>query len=588
MARVPGVPDISPVDISPRTAGRGGQAIAEMGEEIEGLGLEGMGLETRIREAQKQVDRLAASNQLDAAFTSLQDDLSKTTNSRDIPDLLKHHQDGLNSITQDWQKSPDYQQIQMMAQSLQPGMAHHAQVRQVDLMGKEWEAQKDLQVEKLLPQYVAAERNGDRDGAAAIQQHLSDNYDEAIRNGLKTPADKALNMDAFRKATQKDLIEASITSANAGERTAAIAQLTKGGSGPLDLTGLSPGAISALRVHAESANRELNNLAEAQNLNQHLNTVDAAFHSPEYQGEEGFENRIRSLDDGDWLKQHNITAPDGSPDRVMAEKLIADTERQRAQFKQVQEDHDNKGLEQYSPLIYENKLSLPQIEHLQGQLSPRAVANLKTQLYQKQAMDREEWRQDRSIKRAERQDQKQEIAQQKQDREEASGNRRAQISMDIANGKVYEPLDIRTMDDLTDKDKAQLVEDVKSGGVLQNPYVKDALTKIAQLPLQPSDQGELARIFMEQTKGGDLRGGAITQNADQLIDRAKKRDASEWIQQTFSHLSTSGQITPRDRSVLSRSGVQGPPAGFDVKVKAKDGKWYWGNSTTHEIGGEAQ
>ena len=50
---------------------------------------------------------------------------------------------------------------------------------------------------------MAAERNGDRDGAAAIKQHLSDNYDEAIRNGLKTPADGALNMDAFRKATPK-------------------------------------------------------------------------------------------------------------------------------------------------------------------------------------------------------------------------------------------------------------------------------------------------------------------------------------------------------------------------------------------------
>ena len=67
-----------------------------MGEEIEGLGLDGMGLETRIREAQKQVDRLATSRPVGRGihFTAGRN-LSKTTSSNDIPDLLKHHQDGL-------------------------------------------------------------------------------------------------------------------------------------------------------------------------------------------------------------------------------------------------------------------------------------------------------------------------------------------------------------------------------------------------------------------------------------------------------------------------------------------------------------
>ena len=62
-----------------------------------------------------------------------------------------------------------------------------------------------------------------------------------------------------------------------------------------------------------------------------------------------------------------------------------------------------------------------------------------------------------------------------------------------------------------DEDKAQLVEDVKSGGVLQegggNPYVlKDALSGSTQLPLQPLDQEELARIFAGADLGRRLRG----------------------------------------------------------------------------------
>jgi hypothetical protein len=341
-------------------------------------------------------------------------------------------------------------------------------------------------------------------------------------------------------------------------------------------------------------------LSEARNLNGALDIWHNSTQTPELKG--NFEAQTKVLEDGDWLVKHNIVNDDGKPDWVMAEKLSSQAVKDEEVRQKVQKDRDEKFLEANiskvdGPDVKQMTLadidSLPDEAH--GGVSNHARSVMKSAWNQTRVRAREEMATQRSIAAAERAQNSSERAQATADRanakreaEDQSHDLAAQVALDITAGKVFEPIDIYGMEGLTHQDKLALIQENDKTGNLHNPYVKATGDRIRELPLQTSDQNQLFRLFLEQVKSGDLRGSQITQTADQLIERAKKRDASEWIEQTFSHLTTPGQITSRDRQVLSRSGRSATPEGFDVKVKGKDGKWYWGNSTTHELGGEAQ
>jgi soluble cytochrome b562 len=570
MPQIPGVPDLQPVDkpsyINPRQAGKPGQAISQLADTSVDIAVTGLDLEAHIREAQKHVDVIAAQNHMKALDDELQIELKKTTNSSQIKDVLDQYtgpNGKLHQVVKDFGKSPVAIEIQMSAQGLKPSMDTLGQARQLTLLGQENDANTAIQIKTLLPQLVAAHRSGDVSQENQIRSHVESLYDDAVKNGLMTTADKQLNMDAFQEATQKQINEAAITSANPTERQQAIAQLGGGtqgappstsgystlvelgknfqwynrpevdtgsikkgttgtvysasrdedgvevlfptiydgklhsedeawqhykdtgqfmakfagdekqriadadafgqkyhedaeagkygrfgqhsATGPLDLTNLAAGDVSALNMHAQEVNERMNNLAESQNLNAKLNTVDSAFQAPEFKG--NFEAQQNALQDGDWLKQHGIVTPDGTPDRVMAEKISSEVERERTFRNQEQSDNDEKIVEKYSPLIDENKMSRPQIDALpdeaHGGISNRARSLMIRQWTENARINRQMALQDRQEAR--------------QEQEDRSGSIMGNYLIDIASGKIVDPVDVSTTPGLMGRDKPQIL-----------------------------------------------------------------------------------------------------------------------------------
>ena len=547
-------------------------AIAEMGEDIESLGLDSLSLERRMREAQKSVDDVAATNQLNAVITQMHDQLSKTTDSRNIDEVKTQTQDKLNDVAKQWGKSPAVVQIQMKADSLHPTVDHFSTVKQTELMTKEWATQTEILKQSLLPQIVTAHRDGNVQEEQAILSHVASLYDDAIKKGLVDASDKDKGLNQFDIMFRMGVNDAAITSPNPAERKQAIAQLKSGGSGPLDLTNLSPGDINAMRAHAMETDKRLTELSGAQNLNSALNVMDSAFKAPEYK--DNFEAQQKSLEDGKWLTQHGIVDENGQPDRVMAEKLTAEVERQRTQRKLEQNDRDDKVLSELSPLIDDGKISRPQLEQKIQGLSARAKAVAIKDWHQEQNRSREEWRMERSMTLAERQDRR-------QDEAEKSTAKWSQVRQEIAQGKIYEPMDIREMDGLTQKDRDDLSNTVKNG---MDPNVRDALLQINDLPLMSTNKKyELDRIFVDTVKKNDLRGAAITQAADSLIQKAKESDVQDWIDQAFRGITTKRNQPSGDaaQDILNR--LRGPvrpkgvPSNAELITDPDTGKkrWAW-------------
>jgi hypothetical protein len=451
MAQIAGVPTLQPVDqpmMSPRIAGRPGAAIAELGGDTEQIASEGLQLQTHIRNAQKAVDQVAFQNQAKAQFDKYQIELKKTQNSRDIPDLMQKAQDDFRSLTKQWEKSPAYMEIQQQADGLMPSINEHGQIRSIDLMGKEWNAQIELQKHTLIPQLATAIRNGDTAQADYIRGYISHQYDEAEKNGLISSEDRKLDMDAQQIIIRKQLNEAAIMSANPSERMSAISQLKNGGSGPLDLNGLAPGDISALREHAMEANNTLTRLSEAQGLNAKLNITHNAFQAPEFK--DNFEAQIKALNDPEWLTKHGIVDENGQPDFVMAEKLSAESVREEGFRKKEQADRDEKAIETYSAAIDENHMSRAAIDALpgedQGGISNKARAMMIRQWTQNNTLNR----QMATMERQEAQRAQQEI----------SDGVRLDFYQRIGSGELVDPLEVKTAAGLTKKDKADVIQGI--------------------------------------------------------------------------------------------------------------------------------
>lgn len=380
MPRIPGVPTLDPVDKpmeSPAEAGKPGEAVAQMGAVADDAAETGLAVDLYLKRAQQNVDETAFQNRANAVYMQYQDALEKTTKATDVADVTKQYKDNLQGVVKQFQKSPALVEIQQQADSFAPRIDHLGNVKTADLQVKESAVESAIQKQTLLPQLVNATRNGDKDTVDFINGAMDYQYAQREKAGLISHADveKEKNADQIQFRTQ--LNESYISDADPKKRLAAIQQLKTGGSGPLDLQGIAAGDIAALRTQAEAKNEQLNNLAEAGNLNRSLDVVQNAFQAPEYKN--NYEARINSLQDGEWLQQHGIVAEDGSPDRVMAEKLIAETNRQRAEWEKETADRDDKAASKISPLIDENKISLGQLNTVLDQtegISPKVRASL--------------------------------------------------------------------------------------------------------------------------------------------------------------------------------------------------------------------
>jgi hypothetical protein len=221
MPRIPGVPDLDPVNLpqkSPAEAGRTGEAISQLGEVSNDVTLQQQGLNLSIKKAQQHVDTLAARNQMDAAYANIQNQLAKTQNSRDVPDVVEQGQKTLNDISSQWSSSPASVAIQMDADSLRPGLSRVGTVRQVDLMGKELKINLNQQAEALAGDYAS----GNRDAAVAA-------FGSAVKGGVDTglmgDAEANEYMRQFKIKGQGLQIKLALQSPDPGTNMAMVNQL---------------------------------------------------------------------------------------------------------------------------------------------------------------------------------------------------------------------------------------------------------------------------------------------------------------------------------------------------------------------------
>ena len=441
----------------------------------------GLALQAHIREAQKHVDSLTAQNQLKALDDQLQIDLKKTTNSSQVKGVLDEYtgpNGKLNQVVKDWGKSPASVEIQMAASVYKPSMDNLGQARQLTLLGQENTVNTDLQIKTLLPQLVTAHRSGDVTQEQQIRSHIDGLYDDAVSKGLMTTAEKELNIDALREAIQKQINEASIMSPNAAERKQAIEQLTKGGSGPLDLTNLAPGDINALREHAQEADKTLTGLSEAQSLNGALNIMNSAFAAPEFK--DNFDAQQHALQDPQWLKDHGIVAEDGKPDYIMADKLQQQVSVQRAYREKEQQDHAEDFVNKLSPLIDENKVSLAQVNRAvdESGLSGKALATTRAALVRQWTTNA---RTNHEFAIWDRQ-------QAEQEKRQKSEDTASTYMMQIMGGGLPSLLTIRTDPNMTSTDKAQVTAAV-TASEKQDPNFQAALKMIGDAFPEPTRPG---------------------------------------------------------------------------------------------------
>lgn len=207
---IPGVPTFEPVNkpqANPAEAGRVGESVSQLGEVSNDATLQQQGLNLFIKKAQEHVDTLSARNQMDAAYAQIQDQLAKTANSRDVPDVIQQGNKTLNDISAQWSKSPAAIAIQMDADSLRPGLSHVGTVKQVDLMGKELKINLNTQGEVLANDYAT----GNRDAATAA-------FGAAVAGGVTTgllgDAEAGEYMRQFKQKGQELQIRNGITNAS--------------------------------------------------------------------------------------------------------------------------------------------------------------------------------------------------------------------------------------------------------------------------------------------------------------------------------------------------------------------------------------
>lgn len=495
MAQIPSIPTLDPVDkpyMNPREAGKPGAAISEAGDRGVDAAISGLDMLGHIREAQKNVDELAAQNELNAADEAYQVQLAKTTNSRDVEEVTKQHNDTLNSIANRWSNSPAVVEIQMHAESLIPRSDHLGQMKQIDLMGKEFDVQTTAQLKTLLPQLVTARRNGDKGTEDYINGYVNSIFDKGIKSGIVTDAQKQFGIAAFQEGMRKQLNESYITSADPKERQQAIAQLKSGGNGPLDLTGLAAGDVRAMSDHAEQVNEELNRRAESQSLNGDLGKMSALFSAPEYK--DNYEAQIKSLQDGDWLKENGFVSEDGKPNFVRSEQLQQEVNRMRAERQKEQEDNDTKGLEKIEPLIIGNQMSRAKLVQVSQQigLSPRAYNAALAKWDENNRYNHQVAVEGRQLADQERKEKSQEAA--------------ADWTLRIAQGAVPSDADIRTTPGLSKADTVE-VTGYRDRAMKDKPY-QGGMTIISSAypqtsKMTPAQKGQQQEYYLRTMQAYD-------------------------------------------------------------------------------------
>ena len=260
MPQIPGIPTLDPVShptISPQEAGRPGEAIAALGGAANDAAYADMSFSLFMKKAQEHVDTVAASNQMDAAYAQYQDALSRTQNSRDIPNVVKAAHDSLNDISEQWSNSPASVSIQQQADGLRPSMSHMGTVRQADLMRKEFKIGMVQQSDKLAQVYAS----GDRDAAEAA---MGDTVNGGVSTGLIGSAEAGEYQRQFRIKGQELEIRNGITNANPAENQRIYDDITKNPGKFADVTQEQLDTFKGQALSAFEAHTKMQDWAEGE------------------------------------------------------------------------------------------------------------------------------------------------------------------------------------------------------------------------------------------------------------------------------------------------------------------------------------
>lgn len=253
MPTIPGVPTLDPVNkpyMSPAEAGRGGAAIAQMGEGIEEDALDSLNLFNHMRKAQAHVDSIAAGNELNAAVEKTKVALAKTQNSRDVPEVLKAAQDNLNEISNRWSKSPAGISIQMDADSLRPHLDELSQMRGISLMGDEFKINLTQQAKTLASAYADSRAIGDAAGESAALGAFSQTVGGGVQTGLIGDAEAQATIQKFREQGQELQIRNAIANPNPEVNQAMYDKIN---SDPKAFPDVTAENLDVFKAHAQEA-----------------------------------------------------------------------------------------------------------------------------------------------------------------------------------------------------------------------------------------------------------------------------------------------------------------------------------------------
>jgi hypothetical protein len=430
-----------PPEMNPRIAGEPGAAMANAAEQMGSVADYGFHVAQKLQEAQETVDVKMGEVGIDKLEADAHAAMGKATTPEQMQDIQRGFEEKAQEAVNS-QKNPKVSRaLQFYGAHKSIGIQDLATVRQAKVTTENDLAANEMLGTKYSGDYVlSAAAGGDTTMAENDERIL---LASSVKHGTMTQEQADAHYDKWLKASKMDTIGALANSPKPADRQAVIAQL-KSGNGPL-VDGMNLAERNTTLTAAEQKDRELNNLAESQNLNSVLNNMHDAFGKFPYtnNGKGDYEARENAVDDGDFLKSIGAVTPDGKPDRVMGEKLQQEVTRQRAEWEKEAADKDVKAIDKYEPNIA--KMTRPQIFQI-----PDSEIDAHGRSYLLSKWD-ENYRINRSISLAERQEAKQEQAQKSSD---AALN----VLADIRSGKIYTPVEIRTMPGLVSRDKTQLIE----------------------------------------------------------------------------------------------------------------------------------
>ena len=533
---IPPLPIAQPIEkpsVSLTEARRVGETVSEVSEESQRIALRGLQREGYIRNAQQHVDILAAKNDLDTVHLKYLEDLAKTANSRDVPDVLNHARDNYAYTVSRWSGSPAAREIQMEADSHMPAVEHYAQVRQIDLLGKENDVALAQLSKGQLSAYAEARSRGSDDDADKAYSGYAEAIHGSVAAGLMTDADAQIALEKFRVSGQELEIENAISNPNPKVNQAIADKLDQKGAFPdlaqKDIDQLKLKAQGAFYEHEERAKKIQNEFV----LNTELPGLRQRFMQPngtfdldgalkEVRTRE--DNKSISVEQGDMLRQHlDADAADlGKANTENANKLRDHVMDLYGQGKigeglgfarQHMDDFERAHTDYFSTLVNSGR-AYAQWERTEGR--------------EQRGEARQKW-------------------------EDAGWQHFASLSTDIEQGKVIDPtLDVWALvakKELTPPQARELLS--MYGQSQQHAEFKQGLSLINSASMfANTDEGNAAKAkmasqFTQIVRQEGLKGDAILEQAKKMTSDAAGKSTLDMIENFFSSLAPK-PFTPID------------------------------------------